>query len=112
MNYKKIHDQIIAKAIDEHGHPDGFTWRTKKSGYHRHHINPKSLGGTNDAENLVYLTPKQHFTVHHLLIRFLGDCREMRQAYFFMSKSLEYRATSRQFKTAICMAHPNLNKVA
>lgn len=32
-----------------------------------HHIIPKSLGGTNDIENLVNLTPREHFVAHLLL---------------------------------------------
>jgi transposase InsO family protein len=33
----------------------------------RHHIVPKSLGGPNDKENLVKLTPREHFVAHLLL---------------------------------------------
>lgn len=32
-----------------------------------HHIVPKAIGGTNVADNLVYLTAKQHFICHLLL---------------------------------------------
>ena len=32
-----------------------------------HHIIPKSIGGTNDKENLVELTAKEHFICHRLL---------------------------------------------
>lgn len=37
----------------------------------KHHIIPKSLGGTNDKENLVKLTAREHFICHLLLIRML-----------------------------------------
>jgi 5-methylcytosine-specific restriction endonuclease McrA len=33
-------------------------------GKERHHIKPKSLGGSNKPRNIVCLTPKQHNRVH------------------------------------------------
>ncbi|MDP4299952.1 HNH endonuclease signature motif containing protein [Leptothrix discophora] len=36
-------------------------------GYHLHHIVPKSLGGTDDTSNLVFLTHREHVTAHTLL---------------------------------------------
>lgn len=59
MNYKKIYDSLIDRA------------RTRKiTGYsERHHIIPKCMGGTNDALNLVRLTPEEHFLCHQLLCR-------------------------------------------
>jgi hypothetical protein len=40
------------------------------SGYkERHHIIPKSLGGSNDKENLVDLTAREHFICHLLLTK-------------------------------------------
>lgn len=35
-----------------------------------HHILPKSLGGTNNPENLVVLTAREHFICHKLLTKF------------------------------------------
>lgn len=35
----------------------------------RHHIVPKSLGGSNDQTNLVKLTAKEHFICHLLLVK-------------------------------------------
>jgi hypothetical protein len=60
MNYKKLHNNIINKAhsLD----------RSKKNGYfEQHHIILKSMGGSNKKENLVLLTAKEHYVVHHLL---------------------------------------------
>lgn len=40
------------------------------SGYtEKHHIIPKSIGGTNEKENLVILTAKEHFICHLLLTK-------------------------------------------
>lgn len=35
----------------------------------KHHIIPKSLGGTNDSSNLVSLTPREHYICHLLLTK-------------------------------------------
>ena len=42
----------------------------------KHHIIPQSLGGTNNKENLVYLTAREHFICHWLLVKMVeGDAR-------------------------------------
>lgn len=41
--------------------------------YERHHIIPKSLGGSNAKINLVLLTPREHFIAHLLLVRMVKD---------------------------------------
>lgn len=59
--------------------PDGYI--------ERHHKIPKSLGGSDDAYNLVLLTAKEHYTAHHLLTKMCisgEDKRKMWSAFFFM----------------------------
>lgn len=43
--------------------------RTIDGTFERHHILPKSLGGGNSHNNLVKLTPREHFVCHKLLVR-------------------------------------------
>jgi len=59
MNYKKLYDNIISKA------------KTRPiSGYtERHHIVPKSFGGTDKKDNIVRLTAREHFICHYLLCK-------------------------------------------
>lgn len=58
--YTAWYNNIIAKARA----------RVNQTGYtEKHHIIPKSLGGTNDPENLVKLTAKEHFVCHRLLVK-------------------------------------------
>jgi hypothetical protein len=58
--YKVWHDNIITKAKNR-----ALTCYTEK-----HHILPKCLGGSNNEDNLVRLTAKEHFIVHMLLCKF------------------------------------------
>lgn len=56
----------------------------KPEGYsERHHIIPKSLGGSNDQSNLVYLTAREHFLVHWLLTK-MCEGENKKKMYFAM----------------------------
>lgn len=61
MNYKKIHDQIIRFAQLDNRKKGSRIY------YELHHIIPKCMGGTDDTENLVLLTGREHFIIHKLL---------------------------------------------
>jgi len=49
--------------------------------YERHHIIPKSMGGNDKNDNLIYLTPREHFIAHWLLWR-IHQNREMALAFY------------------------------
>jgi len=68
--YKSIYYKIINKALGEH--------RDKEiSYYEKHHIIPKSLGGTNNRSNLVLLTAREHYICHKLLTKFtIGESKK------------------------------------
>ena len=59
MNYQKIYSQIIERAKNRH--LEGYK--------EKHHILPKCLGGSNDKDNLVGLTAREHFLCHMLLCK-------------------------------------------
>lgn len=42
-----------------------------------HHIIPKCLGGTNKPDNLVDLTPEEHFVAHQLLVKIYPTSRKL-----------------------------------
>lgn len=64
MNYKNIYYKIIENAKKETENGD------RQLGYfEKHHILPKSLGGSNDKNNLVKLTAREHFICHWLLVK-------------------------------------------
>jgi 5-methylcytosine-specific restriction endonuclease McrA len=57
------------------------------SGYsEKHHIIPKSLGGSNKKDNLVILTAREHFICHWLLTKMVegDDLRKMKHAIWRM----------------------------
>jgi hypothetical protein len=59
MNYQLHYDKLINRAKNRI--LEGYT--------EIHHILPKCMGGTNDAFNLVILTPEEHLIAHLLLIK-------------------------------------------
>lgn len=77
------------------------------SGYvERHHIFPKSLGGSNDKDNIVSLTAREHFVCHLLLTKMTqgDDKRKMIHAAWAManlqnSSQTRYKITSRLYET-------------
>lgn len=59
MNYKKHYDLLISRAKT----------RTLDIYTEKHHIIPKCIGGSNNPDNLVKLTPEEHYVAHQLLIK-------------------------------------------
>lgn len=51
-----------------------------KKGFHRHHIIPKHSGGTDDDENLQYLTREEHIQAHKELYEKYGKDEDRRAA--------------------------------
>ena len=59
MNYQAIYSNLIKHAQS-----------SVINGYvEKHHILPKSMGGTNNESNIVKLTARQHFIAHWLLFK-------------------------------------------
>jgi hypothetical protein len=74
--YKKWHDSIIDRAKN----------RVLSCYTEKHHIIPKSCGGSDDKSNLVSLSPREHFIVHLLLTKILkgNNKAKMILAFNFM----------------------------
>ena len=94
MNYQRIYDQIIERA------------RTRQlEGYvEKHHIVPRCLGGTNNTENIVQLTAREHFICHQLLCEIYPDNDKLKYALYLMNigkqkhKNADYRISSRTYE--------------
>lgn len=63
MNYSKHYYTLINRAKA----------RILEGYVEKHHILPKCLGGTDDINNLVLLTPEEHFVAHQLLVKMYPD---------------------------------------
>lgn len=94
MNYQKIYNLIIEHRKTE----------IVKEGYCEiHHIIPKSMGGSDDYDNLVILTAREHFICHLLLVKIYKDTPnyyKMVKAFFMMqteSKNQNRYITSRKY---------------
>ncbi len=108
--YTKWYSSIITKAKE----------RVNRIGYfEKHHIIPKSIGGTNDADNLIYLTAKEHFICHLLLTRMLdGEYKSKMVRAFWMIATMGNKNQERKkvkSKTyckykELWLSHGNLNR--
>lgn len=59
MNYIRIYDAFIKDRRSKEARLNGY--------FEVHHIVPKCMGGTDDAANLISLTPEDHYFAHLLL---------------------------------------------
>lgn len=83
--YSKLYTKITDKAKQRI--TEGYT--------ELHHIIPQSLGGSNDKENLVYLTAREHFICHWLLIKMTEGEDRSRMLYALNGMKAENRYQQR-----------------
>lgn len=108
--YTKWYYNIIVKANE----------RVDRIGYfENHHIIPKSLNGTNNVDNLIYLTAKEHFICHLLLTKMTQgeDKSKMVRAFWMIATMGNKNQERKKVKSrAYCLykelwlKHGNLNK--
>jgi hypothetical protein len=75
MNYKKIYDSIIDRA----------KIRNLEEYSELHHIIPKCIGGNNSKNNLVKLTPEEHYVAHQLLVKIYPNNNGLIKAALMMT---------------------------
>jgi len=107
MNYLKIYNNIINNSEKDNRK------KLNKSDsnyvyYECHHIVPKNLNGTDEKNNLVLLTTREHFVCHLLLTRIYPNNRGMRLALRRFQHSIKfnlYKISARTYekiKILIC----------
>ena len=74
MNYEKIYRDLISKALVSDN--EGYT--------EVHHIVPRCIGGSDDIDNLVSLTAREHFLAHWLLAKIHKDNISLTYAWNMM----------------------------
>jgi hypothetical protein len=84
LNYKFHYDELIRK-YGKKEKPESFS--------ENHHILPKSMGGTDDTNNLVYLTPREHLLAHWLLWKIHRN-RSMAFSFWMMQNSRKIGSTA------------------
>jgi hypothetical protein len=80
--------------------------RTKDHNFERHHIIPRCMNGTDDNDNLVYLTHREHYVCHLILCKMVQD----RQLLFKLVKAVLFMqntriVTSRQYEFIKLYSH-------
>jgi hypothetical protein len=75
MNYEKIYTQLVERGIS----------RTLICYTEKHHIVPRCMGGSDDSENLVELTPEEHYLAHQLLVKIYPDNHALAKAAMMMT---------------------------
>lgn len=75
MNYKKHYDRLIERS----------KIRNMSDYVESHHIIPRCMGGSDDADNIVELTPEEHFLAHQLLMKMYPDVRGLAHATQLMT---------------------------
>ena len=74
MDYQRIYNQLVKRAQN----------RILEGYKEKHHIIPKCLGGSNDKENLVELTAREHFLCHILLCEIYPKENKLKYALWCM----------------------------
>ena len=93
--YQRWYDSITTRAKSKPG----------TTPIEKHHIVPKALGGTNDPSNLAWLTPREHYICHVLLVKMhTGDAKRRmwwalhRMLYTNNPYQFRYIPSSRRFE--------------
>jgi len=104
MNYNKLYQRFI----------ESRPLRIKKSndGLERHHILPQSLGGNNKKENLIALTPREHFIAHIILTKCYSGLKRSKMVYALMrlTKGNGFKMTPRRYEVVKKIASINQKK--
>lgn len=91
MNYQKHYDTLIERAHT----------RELKGYSEKHHIIPKTIGGTDDKDNLVRLTAREHFIAHILLVKIYpseyGLIKAVQMMCVFSENHNKHRSANRMY---------------
>lgn len=80
MNYLWHYNQLMETRKDR--------ILDKNSYYEKHHIVPKCMGGSDDTENLIILTAREHFIAHWLLHRIHPHNHKLSYAFYLMASGI------------------------
>ena len=95
MHYKKIYDQLVEKCKIR-----GLDKSVLEGYFEKHHIVPRCMEGTDDDDNLVLFTPREHVIAHRLLWKAYPDNHSLMWAYTRTVNSHKGILTSREVEKA------------
>lgn len=88
MDYEKHYNMLV-----ERGKSRPVTGYVEK-----HHVVPKCMGGSDDADNLVSLTPEEHYLAHLLLVKMYPKCTPLVNAAVIMTThNTNYRVNNKLY---------------
>src|SRR5574343_1409425 len=85
MDYARIYAEFIADRLAKQPEKPAY--------FERHHIMPKSLGGGDEPENIIRLTPEDHFFAHLLLAKVHGGAMWAPIAFMVGGSRKDYKPT-------------------
>lgn len=88
--YLKAYSILISKAIIREFPNDAYS--------EKHHIVPRSMGGSNNILNIVKLTAKEHYLAHRFLTRFTTDNHRYKMLYALDAMGMQSRNTDSRFR--------------
>ena len=99
--YKEQYDKLVEKVQKERR---GIRYLKDHGRYYNiHHIDPRSLGGSDKPYNLIKFTHEEHFEAHRLLYLMYKGTNgrtEYKMAHAFMAMSMNEKFTSRDYSEA------------
>lgn len=81
LNYKRIYDQLIEKRLTEK------LYKSNDLYTENHHIVPRSLGGSDNQDNMIRLTAREHLIAHLLLVKIYEQSGD-KNAYYKMLRAM------------------------
>lgn len=87
MDYQKHYDNLVNRARN----------RSVLQYKEKHHIVPRCMGGTNKKDNLVDLTPEEHFLAHQLLVKIYPTNQKLIYAAAIMTRGHEGKRNNNKF---------------
>lgn len=97
MDYQRHYDRLVETRRNRHLSDGTY--------YERHHIVPKSMGGSHDETNIVILTFREHFLAHWLLYKIFPKDYRVICAFWSMCNfknrgQSKFRTSSRSYAEA------------
>ena len=77
---------------------------------HKHHIIPRSLGGTDEQSNLVNLTPREHFLAHMILSKMFSGRDKSKMIFTARQMLSHHTPCSRNYETVIKNANREMSE--